>query len=151
MHFGWLLARRRLGSVGAVSRAADRRLDLRGQLHFQPRDEDPAQGGQARAPPHSDLTGKRRRPQCDAYARRPPGGPQQTDPLLAEIQKFLKQTSQGKAAPVRPQSPGSKPVRVEPVGRPSQPAGRRARRAAARFPGGPAFGYRRSRRPARPI
>jgi hypothetical protein len=32
--------------------------------------------------------------------------PQQSDPLLAEIQKFLKQSSQGKAAPARPPAVG---------------------------------------------
>ncbi len=35
-----------------------------------------------------------------------PVNPQQSDPLLAEIQKFLKQSSQGKAAPARPPAVG---------------------------------------------
>jgi hypothetical protein len=45
---------------------------------------------------------------------RPAASPK-TDPLLAEIQKFLKQSNPEKRAPGRPQQPASRPVRVEPI------------------------------------
>jgi hypothetical protein len=68
-------------------------------------------------PPKAPRNAPRRPPMPDPNARRPstpvrPGGPQKTDPLLAEIQKFLKQSNAEKRSPGRPQPP-AKPVRVE--------------------------------------
>jgi hypothetical protein len=50
----------------------------------------------------------------------PPGAgrsatPQKPDPLLAEIQKFLKQANQPKPGPTRPQPSGGRPPRIEQV------------------------------------
>jgi hypothetical protein len=74
-------------------------------------------------PPKAPRNVPRRPPMPDPNARRPPtpgrpGAPQKTDPLLAEIQKFLKQSNAEKRAPGRPQSP-SKPVRGEVISPPS--------------------------------
>jgi hypothetical protein len=44
-----------------------------------------------------------------------PAAPQKTDPLLAEIQKYLKQSSADKRSRARSQRSGAKPPRVEPV------------------------------------
>ena len=62
-----------------------------------------------------------RRPSApNPNAQRPPvpgrpAAPQKTDPLLAEIQKFLKQTNPEKRSPARPLPSAAKPVRVEVV------------------------------------
>ena len=71
-------------------------------------------------PPKPPRSVPRRPPTPEGNAKRPPAPgrpvtPQKTDPLLAEIQKFLKQSNPEKRSPARPQPPAAKPVRVEPI------------------------------------
>jgi hypothetical protein len=71
--------------------------------------------------PKSTRPVPRQLPPQEGSAKRPPSPgrpvtPQKSDPLLAEIQKFLKQSNPEKRSPVRSLPPGVKPVRVEPVG-----------------------------------
>jgi len=71
-------------------------------------------------PPQQARPASRRPPMPEANAKRPPvpartATPQKTDPLLAEIQKFLKQSNADKRSPGRPQPPSAKPVRIEPI------------------------------------
>ncbi|HTU27160.1 MAG TPA: hypothetical protein VMF30_17265 [Pirellulales bacterium] len=76
--------------------------ERKGQAQKSPR---PVQG----RPPVPDLTAKR---PVTPVRPAPPGKP---DPLLAEIQKFLKQSNADKRSPARPQPPTVKPIRVEPI------------------------------------
>ena len=71
-------------------------------------------------PPKPASSAARRLPVPEGNARRAPApsrpaAPQKTDPLLAEIQKFLKQANPEKRSTGRPQSAAAKPVRVEPI------------------------------------
>ncbi len=71
-------------------------------------------------PPSHHAMSPRRPPMPEGNAKRPPapgrpGAPQKTDPLLAEIQKFLKQSNAEKRSPGRTQPPSAKPVRVETI------------------------------------
>jgi len=111
MHFCWLLARNDLTLLQVAVALIMFVVWAVNQIVNRDRKAQPAKP--ARPVP-------RRLPTPEGNAKRPPApgrpaAPQKTDPLLAEIQKFLKQSNPDKRSPGRPQSAANKTVRVEPI------------------------------------
>ncbi|HEX4143378.1 MAG TPA: hypothetical protein VHY91_07490 [Pirellulales bacterium] len=79
-------------------------------MNYERKAQGPKQARPASRRPPGPEAGAKRTP---APAR--PAAPQKTDPLLAEIQKFLKQSNPDQRRPGRPQPAASRPVRIEPI------------------------------------
>jgi hypothetical protein len=111
MHFYWLLARGDMRWLEVVALIVGVVIYIFNLIANRDRK------GQ---PPTPSRSAPRRLPTPEGNAKRAPApgrpnAPQKADPLLAEIQKFLKQSNPEKRSPGRPQPPAARPVRVEPI------------------------------------
>ncbi|HEX4143380.1 MAG TPA: hypothetical protein VHY91_07500 [Pirellulales bacterium] len=110
MHVWWLMAKADLAWLRVVSFVIMFLVYPAYQAFKRRRDEQPK----------SPRPASRRSPGPEADAKRSPPGrpttpPPKADPLLAEIQKFLKQSNHEKRPLPRTQPATTKPVRVEPI------------------------------------